>query len=342
VLVELKVSIFTEYLQYENEKFSKSRGVGVFGNNVSESSIPVDVWRYYLLGNRPETADAQFSWGPFIAANNSELLANLGNFVNRIMKFTASLYGSVVPEYKLDGPMEVKLIQEVNALLTQYIESLDHSKSLRAGLRLVMDISSLGNKYIQDNNVDKKLFENSRERCDTVVAVTLNLVYLVSALVTPYLPKTGESIARQLNAPTRRITDVWNANDILPGHTIGKAEYLFSRIEEKRADELRAKYSGGQKGTDAKADKNAKKAAKKDKAKSAGSALLNEAPANVEKTESIVKLEAEIKEKGDLVRKLKVDKAAADEVTKAVEELMEAKKALTKEVETLLQKLTLN
>lgn len=67
----------TEYLQYEGTKFSKSRGVGVFGNNVMDSGIPVDVWRYYLLSVRPESNDSQFSWDSFITANNTELLANL-------------------------------------------------------------------------------------------------------------------------------------------------------------------------------------------------------------------------------------------------------------------------
>jgi methionyl-tRNA synthetase len=75
--------LILEYLQYETGKFSKSRGVGVFGNNVVESGIPVEVWRYYLLSIRPESSDSQFTWNGFQAANNNELLANLGNFVNR-------------------------------------------------------------------------------------------------------------------------------------------------------------------------------------------------------------------------------------------------------------------
>lgn len=70
-----------EYLQYEGTKFSKSRGVGVFGNDAADTGIPVEVWRYYLLNNRPESGDSQFTWSSFIAANNNELLANLGILV---------------------------------------------------------------------------------------------------------------------------------------------------------------------------------------------------------------------------------------------------------------------
>ena len=78
----------TEYLKYEQGKFSKSRNIGVFGNDARDSGIPVAVWRYYLLSVRPETTDSTFSWDDFGARNNNELLANLGNFVSRTSKFT--------------------------------------------------------------------------------------------------------------------------------------------------------------------------------------------------------------------------------------------------------------
>ena len=73
----------SEYLKYEDGKFSKSRGVGVFGNDAKETSIPSDIWRFYLLYIRPETTDSTFSWEDFAAKVNNELLNNLGNFINR-------------------------------------------------------------------------------------------------------------------------------------------------------------------------------------------------------------------------------------------------------------------
>ncbi|KAJ3212349.1 putative methionine--tRNA ligase, cytoplasmic protein rar1 [Entophlyctis luteolus] len=327
----------TEYLQYENTKFSKSRGIGVFGNNVADSQIPVDVWRYYLLSNRPETADSQFSWTPFILANNSELLANLGNFVNRVMKFTTAKYDSVVPLFNTNDPIEQKLIKEVNALLAQYIENVETCKSLRAGLKILMEISSLGNGYLQENRIDNTLFANNRLRCDVVIGVSLNLAYLVSALAYPYLPRTSESICKQLNAPTRRITDTWNGADIRPGHAIGKVAYLFTKIDDKRGDELRLRYSGSSTGQHqtqqaaAKSGSGAKKnsAASKTAAKIA---LLTEAPAGVEKTAVIMDLEAEIKAAGEAVRKLKSEKVVGEALQAALAVLVAKKEALTAEV----------
>ena len=73
----------TEYLNYEDAKFSKSRGIGVFGNDAKDTGIPADIWRFYLMYTRPETQDSAFKWEDLMLKNNSELLANLGNFVNR-------------------------------------------------------------------------------------------------------------------------------------------------------------------------------------------------------------------------------------------------------------------
>ncbi|TPX48854.1 methionine---tRNA ligase [Synchytrium endobioticum] len=235
----------SEYLQYESGKFSKSRGVGVFGNNVMDSNIPVAVWRYYLLSNRPETNDSQFLWANFTAANNNELLANLGNLVNRIIKFITAKYDGIIPAYSTSGPGEVKLVADVNALLQQYVDALENVK-LRSGLRLAMDVSARGNQYLQENKIDNTLFANNRERCDSVVGTAVNLIYLISALIYPYIPTTSESILRQLAVPSRKITDVWDGSDIGSGHRIGKAEYLFQRIDAATENELRNKYAGKQ------------------------------------------------------------------------------------------------
>lgn len=72
-----------EYLNYEDGKFSKSRGIGVFGDMAQDTGIPADIWRFYLLYIRPEGQDSAFSWTDMMIKNNSELLNNLGNFINR-------------------------------------------------------------------------------------------------------------------------------------------------------------------------------------------------------------------------------------------------------------------
>ncbi|KAJ3016726.1 putative methionine--tRNA ligase, cytoplasmic protein rar1 [Thoreauomyces humboldtii] len=324
----------TEYLQYEGGKFSKSRGVGVFGNHVQDVGVPVAVWRYYLLSNRPESSDSQFTWSQFVACNNNELLANLGNFVNRILKFLKANYAGVVPACTGEAEPERKLVDDVNVLLGQYVEAMEGVK-LRQGLKLAMDISSRGNLYMQDNRIDNKLFANDRGRCDAVVATAVNLVYLLGALVYPYMPTTAESIFRQLQLPMRRVTDAWDGKDVLEGHIVGKPEYLFQTIDPKMADTWKAKYSGTQAESDAGGpaqSKTSKRKAAKAKASQAG---LTECPPDVERNEVIEGLEKVIKEKGDSVRKIKADPTSASlEVLKeTLDALMEAKKGLQKEVD---------
>lgn len=236
----------TEYLQYEGGKFSKSRGVGVFGNNAKETGVSSSVWRYYLASIRPETGDAQFSWDEFVAKNNSELLANLGNFVNRIVKFVNAKYNGVLPKYNLDNiPNYKEFVNEFNALLKEYIQAMDGIQ-IRKGLELAMALSARGNAFLQSNRIDNKSFEEEPDRIDAVVNVGINIAYLLSAVFYPFMPLTSIQINRILNAPALSIPDQFTLV-LLAGHNIGAAEYLFKRIDEKKIDEWRKLYGGQQK-----------------------------------------------------------------------------------------------
>ena len=255
----------TEYLNYENGKFSKSRGVGVFGNNARDTGVPADVWRYYLLKNRPETGDTQFEWKHFIESNNSELLAKLGNFVNRVIKLVNSkIYNSIIPDYTAmhSDPTFDKAKQEVNQHLKQYTEDLE-SVSLKAGLQSAMHIAQAGNNFLQSNGFDNKLAANEPEKAAAVTGIAINLIYLCASIFAPYLPATSKSILEQLQAPFLHIPDHWTGDDIKPGHEIGKAKYLFSQIDAKKEDEWRAMFGGTQAERLKKDEEAAKAAAKK-------------------------------------------------------------------------------
>ncbi|OLY82357.1 putative methionine-tRNA ligase, cytoplasmic [Smittium mucronatum] len=241
----------TEYLNYESGKFSKSRGVGVFGNSAQETGIAPDVWRYFLLSNRPESSDTQFTWSEFIARNNNELLANLGNFCNRILRFVdaTSKYAGALPypnpeSLTTRGSLDQIMISDINEILGRYNDLLS-KVHIRSALRTAMEISARGNSYLQESKFDNALFTNNRAQCDTVIYVAVNLIYLLSAVVSPYMPQVSQSITIQLNAPARLIPDTFDL-DLLPGHVIGKPSHLFSNIDESMADVWRAKYGGSQ------------------------------------------------------------------------------------------------
>jgi methionyl-tRNA synthetase len=238
----------TEYLNYENGKFSKSRGVGVFGDGAKETGIPPSVWRYYLLANRPETQDSQFEWKAFIAANNSELLNNIGNFINRLIKFVNAQLDGKIPEFSPDHTEESfnfpEFIDEINTLLAEYVADMEAVR-LRAGLKKFMEISSKGNNLLA-GRLDKANLQANPTRTHTIIGLSLNLAYLLASLSSPFMPSTATSIVQQLNAPLISIPDKWSPGLLPAGHKIGKAAYLFTKISDEKEEEWRIKYGGTQ------------------------------------------------------------------------------------------------
>ncbi|KIR68675.1 methionine-tRNA ligase [Cryptococcus bacillisporus CA1873] len=234
----------TQYLNYEDTKFSKSRNIGVFGNNARETGQPPEVWRYYLLSQRPENSDSSFLWSKFIAANNNELLANLGNFVNRVVKFINAKLDSKVPGPEgfaggeavppSDSP-DFDFVADVNTRLKEYREQMDDTK-LRGGLATAMALSARGNQYLQENSLDNALLASNPERCAEVLLNAVNLIYILSVVFHPFMPNTSEGILRQLNAPARSLPTQFSI-DILPGHVLGKAEYLFKKIDNVNGEQ---------------------------------------------------------------------------------------------------------
>ncbi|KAJ4414098.1 hypothetical protein N0V82_008129 [Gnomoniopsis sp. IMI 355080] len=237
----------TEYLTYEGGKFSKSRGIGVFGDSAQETGVPSDVWRFYLLAHRPESGDTEFTWDSFIADNNNILLKNLGNFINRIVKFVNSRhYNSVVPDWtKYHEPSFHSWKEDVNRSLGQYIRDLDNVK-LRAGLYTILEIFQKGNAFLQFHKLDNSLADSEPDKCAAVVGLAINLAHLLSALLMPYMPDTAASINTQLRANAVPIPTVWTADSIKPGHEIGSAKYLFSRIKPEMAGEWRIRFGSDQ------------------------------------------------------------------------------------------------
>lgn len=132
----MKTISTTEFLNYEIDektnkpkKFSKSRGTGIFGDDAMKTGIPSEIWRYYLLANRPENQDTVFLWKDFIDKNNNELLKNVGNFTNRCLKFIKSSFKGIVPEY--EGTIEkqdLDFLQSMHEKLLEIINLLEEAK----------------------------------------------------------------------------------------------------------------------------------------------------------------------------------------------------------------------
>ncbi|KAJ6796507.1 putative methionine--tRNA ligase [Iris pallida] len=257
----MKTISVTEYLNYEAGKFSKSKGVGVFGNDAKETEIPTEVWRYYLLTNRPEVSDTLFTWADLQAKLNGELLNNLGNFINRVLSFiakpTGSGYGSVIPDAPDAESHELTktLAGTVCKLVDQYLDAMEKVK-LKQGLKIAMSISSEGNAYLQDSQF-WKLYKEDPSSCSIVIKTSVGLVYLLATLLQPFMPSFTIEVLKQLNlscethlsfcdekGDTEKSKRPW---DFLPsGHKIGKPEPLFQEMKDEDVERYRMKFAGSQ------------------------------------------------------------------------------------------------
>ena len=222
--------------------------------------------------------------------------------------------------------LDAEFVSDVNGLLNDYITTMDAVK-LRSGLQTVMHISARGNLYLQSSGLNKALKAENPKRCAQVVVRAINLIYVLSALVYPFMPSISESVLTQLNAPARVVQKVLSI-DILPGHQIGTPEHLFKKIDEKMIEVYKEKFAGNKlapNGPDPDATHVAPGASKK-KAK-------GKTPGPAEdigpKTAEVLAWEEKVRAQGDAVRELKAkgSKSAEDQadITKAVDELKRLK-----------------
>lgn len=255
----------TEYLNYEDGKFSKSRNVGVFGDDAAKLGLPPDTFRYYLLINRPERSDTVFSWDDFQDKLNHELIGNIGNLVNRTTVFLKKYYNYEIPAYEL-GEAEKSLIVQIRDYENKITNLLEKVK-LKDALKEILNLSSLGNKFFQEAEPWKNVNADKKKAANALY-ILANLTKDLAILIEPYLPFTAEKIFRQLNIPAVK----WDNLGVLSmdkGHRIGEPEVLFEKLVEEQKKNLKEKFSGAGKETAEKETKGAEKTEK------AGFNLLN-------------------------------------------------------------------
>ncbi|XP_014747287.1 PREDICTED: methionine--tRNA ligase, cytoplasmic [Sturnus vulgaris] len=308
--------IATEYLNYEDGKFSKSRGVGVFGDMAKDTGIPADVWRFYLLYVRPEGQDSAFSWADLLLKNNSELLNNLGNFINRAGMFVSKFFGGAVPDMVLTAE-DQRLLARVTLEVRQYHQLMEKVR-IRDALRCVLSISRHGNQYIQVNEPWKRIKgdERDRQRAGTVTGVAVNVAAALAALLQPFVPGVSAAIQEQLQIPPERCGFGPGLTCTLPaGHRIGTVSPLFQKLEPEQVEALRQRFGGGQDKQPPPSSASAPPPAPNTSAAPGDPKLIQEL------TEQVAK-------QGNLVRQLKAAQVEKAQVDAQVAKLLELKQQL--------------
>ena len=221
-----------EFLNLEGDKISTSKNWAIWLNEYLED-MPgkQDVLRYVLCANAPETKDNDFTWKDYQARNNNELVAVLGNFVNRALVLTHKYYGGVVPEAGELTDFDKEILAELPKIRKSLEENIENYR-FREALKEAMNIARLGNKYLADTE-PWKVVKTDPERVKTILNVALQLVANTTVAIEPFMPFSAEKLTRML-AVDHLEWDVIGQSDIIKaGHTIGTAELLFEKIEDE-------------------------------------------------------------------------------------------------------------
>jgi methionyl-tRNA synthetase len=232
-----------EFLNLENDKISTSRNWAVWLHEYLED-FPgkQDVLRYTLCSNAPETKDNDFTWKDFQARNNNELVAILGNFVNRTLVLTGKYYDGQVPERGETTEADRAVLSEIKKIRENVESSLDLYR-FREALREAMNLARLGNKYLADSE-PWKLASSDPVRVKTIMNISLQITANLTIVLEPFLPFSMNTLRKWINL-TIKSWDNAGRDDLLPaGHRIAEPGLLFEKIEdgeiEKQINKLAA------------------------------------------------------------------------------------------------------
>jgi len=233
------------WLNWYGGRFSTTHQRGVFMDTALEL-LPPDYWRWYLTANAPESSDTAFTWEQFQAQVNADLADVLGNFVNRILKFTEARFDGVVPEGGAPGELEQRLQADVSARLaelTSHLEAVEFRKAAQA-LRALWVV---GNGYLTEA-APWTAIKTDRDRAAVVVRTGLNLVALFARVSAPFIPFAAQVIA---DAVGEQGLMTWPSADgaaelarVPAGRPMTTPDVLFRKIDDAQVAEWRERFGG--------------------------------------------------------------------------------------------------
>ena len=229
-----------EFLNLEGDKISTSRNWAVWLHEyLDDFPGKEDVLRYVLCANAPETKDNDFTWRDFQARNNNELVAILGNFVNRALVLTKKYYGGRVPACGEMNDYDRATVAELQGIRSELESSIENFR-FREALRNAMNFARIGNKYLADTE-PWKVVKTDPERVNTILNIALQITANVAVAIEPFMPFSSEKILKML-AIDRPSWDALGSMSVIPaGHEIGEPELLFEKIEDEAIERQLAK-----------------------------------------------------------------------------------------------------
>lgn len=235
-----------EFMNLEGDKISTSRNWAVWLHEyLEEFPGREDELRYALIANMPENKDSEFTWQDFQNRVNNELVANLGNFVNRVVVLTHKYLGGDVGKISSShfSEEDLEVFIKMDKYITAITESLEKFR-FKEAMGLVMELSSLGNKYLADNE-PWKLIKTDEERVKSILLTALHICGAIAYILEPLLPKTAKKISAQLGLPEgfkmQYINGLMASIDIEA--QLPQPEILFPKIEDEQVQQQIAKLN---------------------------------------------------------------------------------------------------
>ncbi|MCG8411692.1 MAG: methionine--tRNA ligase [Bacteroidales bacterium] len=235
-----------EFLNLEGDKLSTSRNWAVWIHEYLED-FPgkQDVLRYTICANSPEQKDNDFTWKDFQSRNNSELVAILGNFVNRTLVLTHKYYNGKVPACNELNDFDKETIAEISVIKTNLEKSIENFR-FREAVKIAMDLARLGNKYLADTE-PWKVIKTDPERVKTIMNISIQITAALSIVMEPFLPFTCDKLRNFLNIE-KIDWDLTGKGDLIKaGHVINKASLLFEKIEDEEIEKQLQKLQDSKK-----------------------------------------------------------------------------------------------
>ncbi len=209
--------------------------------------------RYVLTANAPETKDNDFTWRDFQARNNNELVAILGNFINRAMVLTQKYFENKVPARGELTEYDKQMLDELSGFKQTIEHSLDNYR-FREALREAMNLARLGNKYLADTE-PWKTAKNDMPRTATILNLSLQIIANLAIAFEPFLPFTTKKIRSFIRLENLNWNDLGSYDFLPEGHQLGESELLFEKIEDETIDKQIEKLHNTKKANEAAAYK---------------------------------------------------------------------------------------
>lgn len=231
-----------EFLNLEGEKLSTSRNHAVWLHEyLIEFPNKQDELRYVLTSILPETSDSEFTWKDFQARVNNELVAILGNLVNRVMVLSHKYFDGVV-SIGTDLESRDKSVFEELAKFPIVIDKAMSKYHFREGLSQFMNIARLGNKYLAEEE-PWKVYSTDPERVKTILFVAAQIVTNLAIIAQPFLPRTAHRLFEMLNLESLKWNKAGKTDCMKSGHKLGQTQLLFEKITDEQVEEQLSKLA---------------------------------------------------------------------------------------------------